>query len=410
MFRRTRRRAAMPVPGSAAETAAQDAGETPALPAGRFAIGRTLAGWCAVGVAAALLAAQPPMPPKVVTVQEPPPAAKPSNGVRLECQPVRLIAPEPYQVPLILRPLWQMDVVALRDGVVDKVEMTPGKTVAEQAEVVRFDPKDAQLALDEARARLKAAQAALRLETAGGDKDRTERAQAAAQAAKADFDVAMLNVQRGSLRTPRGGQVFAVRVVPGQLVRRGRTLAVLGDTTRLTAEVPVRRTAVKPGDTLVLHQGTRAINARVEAVRPLSEELRPLAQLLDAAASAIVVIDNADGTLGAGQRIDSPNIPRQTLAAVPAAAIEKRSDGSTRVQVLRGGVVRDIVVQLFGPAGTKTVYVSGPFQPADQIITSTSKPLSDGTRLAAVPPPKPTPPTPRTSPAPNKPGPRSTPF
>lgn len=347
----------------------------------RFRTTRLAAGFVMAGLlaAAATLSAQPPGGTP----------APPSGPVVIKRQGVQLLAPERYKVPMMLQPLRSVDLAAVTDGLVDALRVKPGDKVAEHGEVAQLDRREEQFLVERAKAHLRAAEAELRIAKEGkGGKDVVERAQAQVDAAKAEVELMQLRYDRASIKSPFAGQVFRVPVVEGQYVRAGQTLATIGDTSKLKVEIPLDRTKVKAGDTIDLKVEDRTVPAKVEAVLPLDERFAPLRDLVSSVASAVVVIDNARGEHLAGQTVFAPLVPRNPVTEVPNSALANGENGSRKVQVVRGDVVRDVPVETLGQVGADRVYVSGPFAADDEVIVSLSQPLTDGTqiRAAAAPP------------------------
>ncbi len=191
------------------------------------------------------------------------------------------------------------------NGTVKSVLAKPSQHIDSATEVVRMDLTEKQFLLDRAK-RESSPTGNPTIELCHGKVRRLDRQAALRvrlQAAKADLDLASFWVEQGSLRSPFPGEVFRISVAEGQVVRLGDSLATLGDTTSLTAEVPVDRGTTRVGESLSLKVEDRAVNAKVEALLPLSQQFEPLRDLLPSAALATVVIANADGQWKAGQTV-----------------------------------------------------------------------------------------------------------
>ena len=74
------------------------------------------------------------------------------------------------------------------------------------------------------------------------------------------------------------------------------------------------------------------------------------------------------------------------MADVPNSCIANTPDGNHKVQVLRNNVVRDIPIATLAAVGPDRTFISGAFDPADEIIESATPELADGTIVRAVPP------------------------
>jgi len=319
----------------------------------------------------------------------PEPADAESGGtpgqVVIHRQALHLRAPEKYQVSMQLEPVRTVRLAAPFDGIVKTVVHKSGDKLESGADVFRMDTTERQLLLDRAKALYNAAKIESQRAGSGGSGTiAKELADARQDAAKAELDLAVYRAGQGVVRAPFNAEVFRVDVSDGQIVRMGDPLATVGDTTTLRAEIPVDRSSTAPGQTLQIKVEDRAVPAKVDAVLPLATRFEPVRDLLPSAASAVVLFQNADGRLKSGQTVFSPLIPRDPIADVPNASIGNVPDGSHKVQVLRGNVVRDVPIATLAPIGADRTFISGPFEPTDELITSTSQELADGTPVTAA--------------------------
>jgi biotin carboxyl carrier protein len=324
------------------------------------------------------------------------PAATPqatTGQIVIHRQPLHLRPPEKYQISMHLEPQQMVRIASPFDGTVKALVRKSGQKVDAAAEIVRMDVTPKQLLLDRAKALYRAAE----LENEPANKAATEGAgsgalssarqlaEARLQAAKAELDLAAYWVEQGILRAPFPGEVFAVSVSEGQVVRMGEPLVVIGDTSALTVELPVDRATTQVGQSLPIKVEDQTANAKVEALLPLTARFEPLRDLLPSAALASVVIKNSGGTLKAGQTVYSPLIPRDPIADVPNGCIGNVGDGSHKVQVLRDNTVRDVAVATLAPVGADRSFVAGPFRDGDEVIESSSQELVDGTVVRSSP-------------------------
>lgn len=289
--------------------------------------------------------------------------------VIIERAPFQIRDPATYDVPLKLRPIRQVTLVALVEGIVQPFRLKVGEKVQSQSELLRLDSRVQQLEVDRAAAALQAAQ---QEQEKGG-------APARVAVAQAELALAQLRLEQTLLRMPWDGLVLEIHVAEGKFVRAGDPLVTVADPTKLTVEVPIDRRAVKEGDRVELKVEEVSAQGVLTAIRPLPERLDPLRGLFQSVAAGIVVLDNADGRFLPGQTCYSPLIPRHPVGEAPAAAIANTEQGGRKVQVIRDGVIRDIPVQLLGQVGEEYVWISGRFSPDDQLILRTSEPLPDGT-------------------------------
>lgn len=295
-------------------------------------------------------------------------------------QRMHLRPTERYQVSLHLEPIRTVRLAAPFDGTVKSIPHKAGEKVDSGGEVVRMDTTDKKLLLDRAKALYRAAQ--LEGEQAGlgsGGAIAKQLAEAHIAAAKADLDRGVYWVEQGSVRAPFNVETFRVDVSEGQVVRMGDPLVTVGETTVLKVEIPVDRNKAPLGQTLQLKVEDTTAAGKVEAILPLAQQFDSLRELLPSAASAIVLFQNSDGKLKSGQTVYSPLIPRNPVTEVPNSSIGNIPDGNHKVQVLRDNVVRDVPIMALAPVGADRSFISGAFDPTDELITSASVELADGT-------------------------------
>ena len=293
---------------------------------------------------------------------------------------LRLTDPSAYRIPLELEPIRLVELAAPIDGYVRSVQVQAGKPIGAQGEAVRLDNTEQQLLLDRATALYKAAQIeAKRAGATGGDRDLIDLAEARLQAAKADFELAKYHLERMSVRAPFEGQIVRVNAVDGQMVRAGEPLSTLADTTRFKVEIPVDRTSAAAGAPIQFDIEDSRVSATIEQLLPLNGRFEKLRDIVTSVASAVVIVDNVGGQLKAGQTVHAPIIPREPVAEISNSCLANASDGSRKIQVIRGNVVRDVKVELLGKVGAERVHITGPLVAGDEVIVKASQPLSDGT-------------------------------
>lgn len=303
------------------------------------------------------------------------------HEVAIKREALTIVPTETYKVPLQLLPAKTLDVTAPLDGFVRSVTAQPGQKLPKEADPVRLDDTRPSLILRRAKANVQAATIERKLAQGKNEADLIALADARLDAAQADFDLAQYEVNRTVIRAPFAGSVLRVHVVEGQFVRAGDRLLTLADTSKLQLEIPIDRSQAKVGDQVELKVEGAAINAKIEALLPLSAQFEPMRDLAASPASAIVSIDNAQGKLAAGQTVHTKLIPREPVALAPTVAVTNVSDGNRKVQVLRANVVRNIVVQILSQVGTERVYITGPLIVGDEVIVSSTQELPDGTVL-----------------------------
>jgi multidrug efflux pump subunit AcrA (membrane-fusion protein) len=295
---------------------------------------------------------------------------------------IHLRAPEKYQVPIHLDPVRTVRLAAPFDGTVKSIVHKPGDHLESSAEVIRMDLTEKQLRLDRAKALYQVAK--LEDEEASGKAKQLTAARL--QAAKADLDLAVYWTEQGVLRAPFNCEVLRVDVSEGQIVRMGEPLATLGDTSALAVEIPVDRNSTKAGQPIEIKIEDRTVPATVDAILPLAARFEALRDLIPSAASAMVIVPNTDGRLRPGQTVFSPLIPRDVVADVPNSCIANSPDGNHKVQVLRNNVIRDVPIATLAAVGPDRTFISGAFDPTDEVIESATPELADGTVVRPSPP------------------------
>jgi len=316
--------------------------------------------------------------------------SRPGQGetyVVIEREPAVLVPPKTYQVSLSLEPAKHLQLAPLKDGIVQRVSCETGQKLEKEAEALRMDDRDLQLMLERAKANYRAAELELRRAQNGKDADLVEIAEAKKQAAKAELDLAELRSRQAVIRAPFDGEILRVHVIDGEWVRAGQPLAELADTTKLQVEIPVDRQDENsaPGKTVKLRMDDVEVEGTIETILPPAEKFDPLRDLVGSVASAIVVLDNSEDQYAVGQTVHSPLVPRHPVCEVAKSSIKSQSNGQWKLQVIRKGVVHDLSVSALGRLGEDRMYVSGPFAKGDQVITSTSQELPDGTQVTQDP-------------------------
>jgi multidrug efflux pump subunit AcrA (membrane-fusion protein) len=313
---------------------------------------------------------------KTDSKSDPKPAAAAGDQVVVKRDALRIEPPHKYKVTLSLEPIRSVTLTAPFDGIVRQSDAVPNSKLQPQTEVLRLDTTVAKLNLQRAEAALKIALTEQKL---AGDKDELHKtlSQARVDIAKADAELAKHTLDQASIRAPYSCELQRLLVSEGQFVRAGDPLAIVADSTKLRVEVPVERAQAVQGKTLPVKVESAEVDAKIDAVLPLDARFGALRDVFESIASAVLVIDNADGKYKAGQTVYVPLIPRQPVAEVPASSIGNLPDGQRKVQVVRHMVVRDIPVILMGSVGPNRLFVSGTFAEGDEVISESSHQLSD---------------------------------
>jgi RND family efflux transporter MFP subunit len=308
------------------------------------------------------------------------PMAAAGDQVIVKREATNIEPPHKYKVALSLEPIRSVTLTAPFDGIVRQMDGKPNSKVQAQTDIVRLDNTIAKLKVVRAEAALKIAIAEQKKDANEDDLEKS-LAQSKVDLAKADVDLAKYLLEQGSVRAPFSGEVQRLLVTAGQFVKAGDPLAVVVDNSKLRVEVPAERSTANPGKTLPLKIESTEVEAKVDTVLPLDARFGALRDVFDSVASAVLIVDNADGKFKPGQSAYVPLIPRQPVAEVPSSAVGNVADGQRKVQVVRHGVVRDIPILLMGSVGVNRVFVSGAFAEGDEVIYELSHQLGDGFQL-----------------------------
>lgn len=309
------------------------------------------------------------------------PALLSAQTVTIKRESLSLRDPGEYEVPLRTQPVRVLELTAPRDGYVREVFVQQGTKVESQQNALRLDDTRQQLMLERAVANLEAAK--LEQKLADETKDATKKALAAerVKAAEAERKLAQLAVDESSIRIPFAGELFRVHVIPGQFVQAGQSLMTLADTSKLVVEIPVDREQLEQEKaSLKISIEKTEAPVTVKAVLPPAAQFEPLRTLVNSLASAIVEVDNTNGQFHAGQTVFTSMIPREPFAPIPKEALQTEA-GNRHVQVLRNGVVRNVIVRPLTEVGEEQIFVSGPFTPGDELIVSATPALKDGQQV-----------------------------
>lgn len=326
-------------------------------------------------------AAAAPATPAAPVESAPLPIANPGDQVVVKREAAHLIDADKYRVNLSLQPYQQVLLSAPHDAIVRQVLEKTNNKVKPQSEILRLESTAQKLRLQKAQAEYRAA--TLEQKLANND-DQKAIAAAKLEAAKAEVDLSQFLYDQTGIRTPIGGEVRRILVVEGQFVRAGDPLVLIGDSSKLSVEIPVERAGLEKGSKRPIKIEASEVEGTVDSIVPLKSEFDALRDLFESITSAVVIFDNPDGKLFAGQTVYVPLVPRQPVAQVASSAVLNAADGGRRVQVLRQGVVRDISITLMGPVGVNRLYVTGPFAANDEVIFESSHQLPDGFQLAPL--------------------------
>ena len=275
----------------------------------------------------------------------------------------------------------------------------PGTRVGKNGVVARLDTDELRLQQLEQAARVKRGEInqaqlkreAERLKGLGTAVSRMqlEQAEAAADLASADLDIARATLSqtqdrlaRAELRTPFGGVVSERIKRAGEEVARGEIVARVLDpeTLEIRLFLPLRHVrAIKPGDQVkVKYDGTEA-KARVRGIVPAGD---PRSQSFE------VLVDlppARGGRLPSGSviQVELPLGQPQSLLAVPRDALVIRSEGLAVFRVGPDNKVQRVAVTT-GISDGDWVAVEGSLLASDTVVVRGAENLHDGASVKIV--------------------------
>ena len=406
----------VPPPGTAAEPPA-DPGAEPAPPPGhKKKMALAAVAVLAVGGLAAFLAVELRPEPERRDPETPPPL-------------VRTLTVQPQAVPLdvrsqgTVRPRTQSQLVAQVAGrIVGTAEsFADGGFFAAGQTLVRIDPSDYRLAIEDTRAAVAQARTRLEREQAEAEVARQEweelgtgepnalvlrrpqlaEARAAVEAAEAQLERARLNLARTTVEAPFAGRVREKMVDVGQYVSPGTPLATVYATDAAEVRLPVEKRQLAfldvglgyeaagggPPVELSAELGGRTRTWRGRVVRTAGE-IDPQTRMLDLFAR----VDDPFNRNGTPQAAPLPvglfveaRIAGKTLDGafvVPRAALRPAARGrGEEVLVVDGeGRVRVRAVEVVRAVGDEAVVAAG-LDAGDRVIVSRLEEAVDGMRV-----------------------------
>ena len=295
-----------------------------------------------------------------------------------------------------------VQITAEVSGAAKEVAFQAGDRVTADKVLVRIDPERYRLQAEQADASHRRAIAdwkraqsdlARREELARGQlvaieelnrsRQETERLGADAAAAEASLKIAQQNLQRSSVRAPRGGQMNTRTIETGQFVQVGNTLATLVDPQRLRLRFKVSESEsmkAHVGQTVafrVASLGDKAFTGRVYHVNNVAD---PATRQIE----VLAWVDNpgvlkpgffAEVTLATGTNRDAVVIAESAIQA---------SERGFVVFVIKNGKAQERPVQVGLRTGSGTVEIIAGLKPGETIVTEGSDRLADGIAVETV--------------------------
>jgi membrane fusion protein (multidrug efflux system) len=295
-----------------------------------------------------------------------------------------------------------VQVTAEVEGAVTDVRFHEGDRVTTSTILLRIDPERFRLEAEQAEASYKQsvaersrAEADLKrreelnqsqlvaAEELNRSRGESSRLRAAAEAAKANRDIAVQNLRKAELRAPHAGVINTRTVETGQYVKMGNVLATLVDTRRLRLRFKVSETEslrARVGDTVtfrVAPLGPRDFPAKIyhvgEVADPQTRQVEVLAWVPN------------PGELKPGffAEVTLAGESRKNALVVPEGAVQASEQGFVTYVVDKGKArVRPIEIGL--RTGTGVVEILSGVKGGETVVVEGSDRLADGVEVKPV--------------------------
>jgi RND family efflux transporter MFP subunit len=240
----------------------------------------------------------------------------------------------------------QVIVSSLVAGQLRQLAARENAAVGPASRLAAIDAEPYRLALIEAEASLRQAEATFREITMFDDRitdaamraerERSARTKSGLETASIRVEKAKLDLSRTELRAPFGGRVASVKVVPGQWVTQGTELLTIVDINRIKVEVQVLEGEVgllTPGRSARVQFAAfpaEVFRGRIETINPIVDKT--------GFAKVVVSLPNPGGRILPGMfarvSLDARQLPDRIM--VPRTAILERDDRRKMVFVFKG--------------------------------------------------------------------------
>jgi RND family efflux transporter MFP subunit len=231
---------------------------------------------------------------------------------------------------------WRQSVITAQvEGQVQAVPVRENAPVSTNTPLMSIDPAEYELALAEAQASLRTAEAQYRETTlfderitdpaVRAERQKAARAKSGLDRAEVAVQKARLELSRSRVRAPFAGRVANVKVQPGQWVRPGDELMTVVELSRVKVEVQVLEGQIAfltPGRSARVHFAAfpdESFVGRIETINPIVDQATRSARV-------VVFVPNPDGKLLPGMyarvSLDARRFADRIL--VPRSAILER--------------------------------------------------------------------------------------
>ena len=295
-----------------------------------------------------------------------------------------------------------IQVTAEVEGAVSEVRFHEGDRVTPQTVLLRIDPERFRLEAEQAEASYQQslaeqarAEADLKrreelnqnqlvaAEELNRSRGETRRLRAAAEAAKANRDIAVQNMRKAEVRPPHPGVINTKTVETGQFVKTGVVLATLVDTRRLRL-----RFKISEAESLRAHEGD-TVNFRVAPLGPrdFPAKIYHVGEVADPQTRQVegmAWVQNP-GELKPGffAEVTLAGESRKEALVVPEGAVQASEQGFVTYVVEKGKArVRPIEIGL--RTGTGVVEILSGVKGGETVVVEGSDRLTDGIDVQAV--------------------------
>jgi HlyD family secretion protein len=231
---------------------------------------------------------------------------------------------------------WRQSIITAQvEGQVQAVPVRENAPVSTNTSLMSIDPAEYELALAEAQASLRTAEAQYRETTlfderitdpaVRAERQKAARAKSGLDRAEVAVQKARLELSRSRVRAPFAGRVANVKVQPGQWVRPGDELMTVVELSRVKVEVQVLEGQIAfltPGRSARVHFAAfpdESFVGRIETINPIVDQATRSARV-------VVFVPNSDGKLLPGMyarvSLDARRFADRIL--VPRSAILER--------------------------------------------------------------------------------------
>jgi RND family efflux transporter MFP subunit len=305
---------------------------------------------------------------------------------------------------------WRQAVVsALVAGEVKQVAVRENEGVRDGAALVAVDDASYQLALAQAEAGLRQAQAKFKTETLFDDRitdpavraerEKTARANTGLDNAELNVQKAKLELSRTQQNAPFAARIASVKVVPGQWVSMGAELMTLVDISRIKVEVQVLESEVgllAPGRaarvTFAAFPGEVFVG-RIETINPLVDKTTRSAKV-------VVALSNRRGLILPGMyarvSLDARQLPDRIMVPRPAILERDRrkmlfvfegegTEGLAKWRYVCTGAENEALVEILEPGADAACREEGTVQPGEVVLTAGHHTLVHDARVRIVP-------------------------